>query len=116
MESDLLEIIEAAMNEELANIEVKWNKGTCVNVVLASKGYPGEFVKGYEIKIKDEVRDKVFLAGAKVEDGVLKTNGGRVLSVLGVGDTVEEARIDAYKNIEGVEFEGMYFRGDIGLV
>ena len=116
MESDLLEIIEAAMNEELANIEVKWNKGTCVNVVLASKGYPGEFVKGYEIKIKDEVSDKVFLAGAKVEEGVLKTNGGRVLSVLGVGDSVEEAREDGYRGVERVEFEGMYFRGDIGLV
>ncbi len=104
------------MNEELADVEIKWNKGTCVNVVLASKGYPGEFVKGYEIKINDEVKDKVFLAGAKVEDGVLKTNGGRVLSVIGVGDTVEEARDDAYKNIDGVEFEGMYFRNDIGLV
>ncbi|MEG2354308.1 MAG: phosphoribosylglycinamide synthetase C domain-containing protein, partial [Clostridium sp.] len=102
MESDLLDVIEAAMNEELANIEVKWNKGTCVNVVLASKGYPAEFVKGYEINIKEEVRDKVFLAGAKAENGVLKTSGGRVLSVLGVGATVEEARSEAYKNIDGV--------------
>ncbi|MBU3105152.1 phosphoribosylamine--glycine ligase [Clostridium gasigenes] len=116
MESDLLEVIEAAMNEELAGVEIKWKKGTCVNVVLASGGYPGEFVKGFEIKIKDEVRDKVFLAGATVEDGVLRTSGGRVLSVLGVGDTVEEARDEAYRNICGVEFEGMYFRNDIGLV
>lgn len=116
MESDLLDVIESAMNEELANTEVKWNKGTCVNVVLASKGYPGEFVKGYEITIKEEVRDKVFLAGAKLEDGVLKTSGGRVLSVLGVGATVEEARAEAYKNIDGVEFEGKYFRNDIGLI
>lgn len=116
MESDLLDVIESAMNEELANIEVKWNKGTCVNVVLASKGYPGEFVKGYEISIKEEVKDKVFLAGAKVEEGVLKTSGGRVLSVLGVGETVEEAREDAYNNVDGVWFEGKYFRNDIGLI
>ena len=47
---------------------------------------------------------------------MLKTNGGRVLSVLGVGDSVEEAREDAYMSVEGVEFEGMYFRGDIGLI
>ena len=60
MESDLLEIIEAAMNEDLANIEVKWNKGTCVNVVLASKVYPWEFVKGEEITIKEGMKDKVF--------------------------------------------------------
>ena len=68
-------------------MEIKWNKGTCVNVVLASKGYPAAFTKGYEITIKEEVKDKVFLAGAIAENGVLKTNGGRVLSVIGVGET-----------------------------
>ena len=116
MESDLLEVIEAAMDEKLADLEIKWNKGTCVNVVLASKGYPGEFVKGYEIKRRITVKDKVFLAGAKAEGGMLKTSGGRVLSVLVVGATVDEAREDAYKNTDGVEFGGMYFRNDIGLV
>ncbi len=67
MKSDLLEVIEAAMNEDLANVEIKWNKGACVNVVLASKRYPGKFVKWYEINIRDEVRDKVFLVGAEAE-------------------------------------------------
>ncbi|WP_207720950.1 phosphoribosylamine--glycine ligase [Clostridium gasigenes] len=112
MESDLLEVIEADMNEDLAKLEIKWNKGTCVNVVLDSKGYPTAFTKGYEITIKGEVKDKVFLSGAIAENGVLNTNGGRVLSVIGVGGTIEEA----YKNIDGVEFEGMYFRNDIGVV
>lgn len=116
MESDLLELIEAALVEELYKEEVKWKSGACVNVVLASKGYPGSFQKGYEIKIDDEVKDKVFLAGAKIEDGVLKTNGGRVLSVVGIGETVEKAREDAYKAIEKVDFKGKYFRNDIGLV
>ncbi|MDU5109838.1 MAG: phosphoribosylamine--glycine ligase [Clostridium sp.] len=116
MESDLLELIESALNEDLENAEVKWKTGTCVNVVLASKGYPGSFVKGYEITVDDEVKDKVFIAGAKLEDGVLKTNGGRVLSVVGVGKTVEEAREDAYKSIEKVNFKDKYFRSDIGLV
>ena len=116
MESDLLELIESALNEDLENAEVKWNTGACVNVVLASKGYPGSFVKGYEITVDNEVKDKVFIAGAKLEDGVLKTNGGRVLSVVGIGKTVEEAREDAYKSIEKVNFKDKYYRSDIGLV
>ncbi|VYT85068.1 phosphoribosylamine--glycine ligase [Clostridium tertium] len=116
MESDLLELIEAALNEELEKAEVKWNSGACVNVVLASKGYPGSFVKGYEITIEEEVKDKVFIAGAKIEDGILKTNGGRVLSVVGIGKTVEEAREDTYRTIEKVNFKDKYFRTDIGLI
>ena len=114
MESDLLEVIEAALREELDKTTIKWNDGVCINVVLASGGYPGEFVKGYEINIDEKVKDKVFLAGAKAEDGILKTNGGRVLSVIGLGKTVEEAREDAYENIKYVTFEGAYCRKDIG--
>lgn len=114
MESDLVEIIEAALKEELYKTTIKWKDGVCINVVLASDGYPGKFTKGYEIKIHDKIKDKVFLAGAKEEDGILKTNGGRVLSVIGVGKSVEEARADAYENIKYVTFEGAYCRKDIG--
>lgn len=114
MESDLVELIEAALKEELDKTEVKWKKGVCINVVLASKGYPGKFTKGYEITIDEKVRDKVFLAGAKFEDGVLKTNGGRVLSVIGCGSDVEEARKEAYENIKYVNFKDSYCRTDIG--
>ncbi|WP_315067152.1 phosphoribosylamine--glycine ligase [uncultured Clostridium sp.] len=114
MESDLVEVIEAALREELYKTTIEWNDGVCINVVLASKGYPGKFTKGYEIKIDEKVKDKVFLAGAKAEDGVLKTNGGRVLSVIGLGKTLEEARSDAYENIKYVTFEGAYYRNDIG--
>lgn len=116
MESDLLDLIESALIENLKNTEVKWKNGACVNVVLASKGYPASYPKGYEIIIEDEIKDKVFLAGAKLEDDVLKTNGGRVLSVVGVGETVEKAREDAYKAIEKVEFKDKYYRSDIGLI
>lgn len=116
MESDLLDLIEASLIQNLKNTEVKWKNGACVNVVLASKGYPASYPKGYEIIIEDEIKDKVFLAGAKLEDDVLKTNGGRVLSVVGVGETVEKAREDAYKAIEKVEFKDKYYRSDIGLI
>ena len=113
MESDLLELVEAALEERLSEVNVKWYDGACVNVVLASNGYPGSFEKGFEITIDESIREKVFLAGAKLEDGVLKTNGGRVLSVVGRGKTVQEAREEAYKLTEKVNFEGKYFRGDI---
>jgi phosphoribosylamine---glycine ligase len=115
MESDLVELIEAALREELDKTTVKWKDGVCINVVLASKGYPGKFTKGYEITIDEKVRDKVFLAGAKLEDGVLKTNGGRVLSVIGYGRNVEEARKEAYENIKYVNFKDSYCRTDIGI-
>ena len=116
MESDLLDLIEKALKEELENVEVNWKIGTCINVVLASNGYPGSFVKGYEINIDDEIKDKVFIAGAKLENNVLKTNGGRVLSVVAVGDTVDKAREEAYKLIEKVDFKDKYYRNDIGLI
>ena len=108
MESDFVELIEAALREELDKIEVKWKDGVCINVVMASKGYPGSFTKGYEIKIDEKVKDKVFLAGAKYEDNTLKTSGGRVLSVIGCGKTVEDARKEAYENMKYVTFKDSY--------
>jgi phosphoribosylamine--glycine ligase len=115
MESDLFEVIEAAMDEKLSETTVKWKDEVCVNVVLASKGYPGSFPKGYEITVDESVKDNVFLAGAKLEDGKIKTNGGRVLSVIGSGKTLEEAREIAYRNVELVKFKDSYCRKDIGI-
>ena len=115
MESDLVEIIEAALKEELYKTNIKWKNGACINVVLASKGYPGEFTKGYEILIDEQIKDKVFLSGARFEDGTLKTSGGRVLSVIGYGDDIEEARKEAYENIKYVNFKDSYYRTDIGI-
>lgn len=113
MESDLVDLVEAALDSRLHEVEVKWYDGACVNVVLASKGYPGTFEKGFEITIDESIKDKVFLAGAQLEDGVLRTSGGRVLSVVGRGRTVQEARKEAYELVEMVDFEGKYFRRDI---
>ena len=110
-----VELIEAAMDEKLSETKVLWKDEVCINVVLASGGYPGKFNKGYEIKIDDSIKDKVFLAGAKFEDGVLKTSGGRVLSVIGRGKTLEEAREEAYKNVKLVNFKDSYCRTDIGI-
>ncbi|MBS5969392.1 MAG: phosphoribosylamine--glycine ligase [Clostridium perfringens] len=114
MESDLVDIILNALDEKLNETTVKWNEGYCVNVVLASKGYPEAYEKGYEISIDESFKGEYFIAGAKKEDDALVTSGGRVLSVVGKGKTLEEAKENAYKNIEKVNFEGMYFRKDIG--
>ena len=115
MESDLVELIEAALEQRLNEVEVKWMDGACVNVVLASGGYPGSFEKGFEITIDESIKDKVFLAGAQLQDEILRTSGGRVLSVVGLGTTVEEARKDAYEKVELVNFQGKYYRKDIGI-
>ena len=115
MESDLYEVIEAAMDERLNEIQVEWKDEVCINVVLASSGYPGSFQKGFSITIDESIKDNVFLAGAKLEKGVLKTSGGRVLSVIGTGKTLEEAREEAYRNVELVDFMGAYCRKAIGI-
>ncbi|WP_238906918.1 phosphoribosylamine--glycine ligase [Clostridium sp. YIM B02506] len=116
MESDLLELIEASLEDRLESFPIKWNKGTCVNVVLASKGYPGDYEKEKVITINEEVKNNVFVAGGKIQDGSLVTSGGRVLSVVGIAETPELAKKEAYNKIQSVKFEGMYYRNDIGEI
>ena len=115
MDSDLVELIEAALNEKLSDTNIEWKDEVAINVVLASNGYPGSFNKGYEITIDDSITDSVFIAGGKLENNILKTSGGRVLSVVGCGKTVEKARKDAYAKVEKVQFNGKYYRKDIGI-
>ena len=113
MKTDLLDLIEKALDEKLEDSEVEWEEGYCVNVVLSSKGYPDKACTGYEIEIDNTELSNVFVAGAKLEEGKLITNGGRVLSVVGRGRSIQEAREEAYKLTEMVNFEGKYFRRDI---
>ncbi|MGG7076968.1 phosphoribosylamine--glycine ligase [Clostridium sardiniense] len=115
METDLLELIEASIDERLNEVEVKWKDEVCLNVVISSRGYPGVPETGYKISISDDVKEDVFIAGAKLKEDNLITSGGRVLSVIGRGKTIEEARENVYKNIEKVNFEGAYYRKDIGV-
>lgn len=116
MDTDFVELIEAALDERLSDVEVQWKNGACCNVVLASKGYPLSYKKGYEISIDESVKNDVIIAGATLKDGKLLTSGGRVLSVVGVGKDYEEARKVAYEKLQKVSFEGMIYRTDIGKV
>ncbi len=116
LKTDLMEIFEAVTDERLADIKIEWEDGACVCVVLASGGYPVKYEKGKEIAIGD-LDEGVFLyhAGTKRENGVLKTDGGRVLGVCAKGKTIAEAREKAYANVKKIHFDGMHYRTDIGI-
>lgn len=116
LESDLLELLDAAANGELNQKDVKIdNKYRCC-VVLASDGYPLDYEKGKQITGIDDVSDNVlvFHAGTKAKDGKIYTDGGRVLNVVGAGDTLQDAIRNTYKEVKKISFENMYYRSDIG--
>ncbi len=114
LESDLLTIMQATTNGTLAETEVKFSNGAAACVVMASKGYPQKYDSGFPLKIGENVADKVYVAGAKLVDGVLKTAGGRVLGVTDTADNLKDALAKAYKNVESVTFENAFYRNDIG--
>ncbi len=114
LESDLLTIMRAVTDGTLAETEVKFRSGHACCVVMASRGYPVSYEKGFELFIPESVHDKVYVAGAKIVDGVLRTDGGRVLGCTAVGDTLPEAIDAAYEIVSQIRFENAYYRHDIG--
>ena len=114
LESDLLTVMRAVTNGTLADCEVKFKDAHACCVVLASKGYPLSYEKGYEITIPADVQEHVYVAGAKTADGKLVTNGGRVLGVTAVAETLAEAVKEAYAMADRIEFGNKYCRRDIG--
>ncbi len=114
LESDLLTVMRAVTDETLADCEVKFSDKSACCVIMASEGYPVKYEKGYEITIPEEVEDNVYVAGAKPENGKLLTNGGRVLGVTKIADTLEQAIALSYNAVEKVCFGNAYYRHDIG--
>ena len=114
LQSDLLTVMQATTNGNLAETEVTFSSGAAACVIMASAGYPEAYEKGKEITIPDELSDNVIVAGAKLEDGKLLTNGGRVLGIIGMADTLGDALDKAYENVSHIHFEGAYYRRDIG--
>ncbi len=114
LETDLLTVMLATTNGTLADINVKFKKGAAACVVMASNGYPKKYDSGFELFIEDSVADKVYVAGAKFEDNIIKTAGGRVLGVTDTANTLEEALEKAYQNVKKVKFENAFYRKDIG--
>ena len=114
LESDLLTVMRAVTEEHLADTEVRFsNKHACC-VILASKGYPEHYEKGFPLEIPESVQDKVYVAGAAVRDGRLVTNGGRVVGCTAIAETLSEAVRNAYKIADQVRFENKFCRRDIG--
>lgn len=114
LESDLLTVMRAVTDETLADCEVKFSDKSACCVIMASEGYPVKYEKGYEITIPEEVENNVYVAGAKLENGKLLTNGGRVLGVTKIADTLEQAIALSYNAVEKVCFGNAYYRHDIG--
>lgn len=115
---DFAEMCGAIINGTLSSFPFKWKKGFVCAPVAVSAGYPGAYQKHKPISVDNEaVRTaggKIFIAGAALEHGRLHTTGGRVLACAAFGETPEKARRAAYRALEGVSFDGMFFRRDIG--
>lgn len=119
MKNDLVDLFEACIDGTLDQINLEFEDNAAVCVVLASDGYPEHYEKGFEIRGLDAFKDKegyyVFHAGSKFDDqGRVVTNGGRVLGVTATGSNLKEARANAYKATEWIDFDNKYMRHDIG--
>ena len=114
MESDFTELVISAIDGDLINFKVEWKAEHSCCVIAASKGYPASYNTGFEISEIDKLEGKLFVAGATDVGGVLKTSGGRVFGITALGETLEDARGIAYADMKKIQFEGMYFRTDIG--
>ena len=114
LESDLFTVMQAVTNGMLDKTDVKFKNGCAACVIMASDGYPQKYQSGFELHIDESVKDSVFVAGAKRENGVLKTAGGRVLGVTATADTLKKALDSAYEKVNHVHFENAFWRKDIG--
>ena len=118
LQSDLVDILLAVIQGNLDQVKIEWSHDACVGVVMASAGYPGKYKTGFPIKGLDKV-DKdllIFHAGTKLgDDGAVYTNGGRVLTAVGTGENMAEAREKVYRNLANIYFEGCHYRKDIAL-
>ena len=114
LDCDLLTVMQKTENGTLSESDVRIRDGAACCVIMASNGYPASYQKGFEIRIPENLRPAVSVAGAALEGDKLLTNGGRVLGVTAVADTLREAITDAYRMVEKISFENAYYRKDIG--
>ena len=114
LSSDLFTVMKAVTEERLSETEVKFSDQAAACVIMASDGYPLSYEKGFEITIPEDLSRQVYVAGAKLSDGKLLTDGGRVLGVTAVADTLEEALTKAYASVSRIHFENAFWRTDIG--
>jgi phosphoribosylamine--glycine ligase len=116
LKSDFVTVLEHAINGTLDTVELEWDRRTAVGVVMAAGGYPDAPIKGDVIDgiPLDTAESITFHAGTRLVDGALQTSGGRVLCVVGLGDSVKMAQKQAYETVEKIHFNGAQYRRDIG--
>lgn len=114
LKSDLVELCLATIEGNLQDKTIEWDTRTALGVVMAADGYPTNYRIGDVISGLDNTDGKVFHAGTKIVDDKVFTNGGRVLCVVGLGDTVAEAKDKAYAQTKQISWDGHFYRSDIG--
>ena len=114
LKSDLLTVMQAVTNEKLSETPVEFKDEHACCVVLASKGYPTHYEKGFEITMPEEAAKTTYVAGAALKDGKLLTSGGRVLGVTATADTLKNAIAKAYTLADSIHFDNAFCRRDIG--
>ncbi|NLB81503.1 MAG: phosphoribosylamine--glycine ligase, partial [Clostridiaceae bacterium] len=118
LQSDIVEIMIAIINEKLDDIKINWDAKSAACVVMASGGYPGKYQTDYKIRGLSETQKlpdvKIYHSGTKKVDGEFYTSGGRVLGVTALGDNLQQAINKAYKAVENISFDNVHYRKDIG--
>jgi phosphoribosylamine--glycine ligase len=117
LETDLIALLEAAARGQLNDVTIYWSVRSSVGVVLASRGYPSTYATGYPIEGLGRVEPGVlvFHAGTAADPSGYVTAGGRVLTVVGLGDSISDARERVYRNVERIRFQGASYRQDLAL-
>ena len=115
LKSDIVDLFLKTINGSIKESDFIWDERACLTVVMTSKGYPDVYEKGHEIII-DKLDDDIILFhnGTRLNEDILETNGGRVLSLTSLGTNLEEARAKIYRNLNNISFEGAQYRSDIG--
>jgi phosphoribosylamine--glycine ligase len=117
LQSDLVELCLAALDGKLDQVESKWDPRASIGIVLAAGGYPADYRKGDVISglpTQEIAGEKVFHAGTSDQSGAVVTNGGRVLCATALGESVSQAQQRAYQLAQQIEWQGMFYRHDIG--
>lgn len=114
LKSDLLDIMIATTNGNLDKVKVEFENKSAACIIMASEGYPLEYKKGFAINIPKDIIERVYFAGVKKENEKLLTNGGRVLGITNIDDTLDKAIKLSYEDAKQISFEGAYYRKDIG--
>ena len=118
LETDLLEVIDCLTQDKLSNLKIKWNKNSCITIVLCAKGYPNNYIKNSEIKnlssIISDKNNQIFHAGTYKKNNKIYSNGGRVLNITSVAESLSKARDQSLMNLKKINWIDGFFRKDTG--